>query len=209
MNIALIGATGTIGQRILKEALDRGHQVTAIVRTPAKVTVSHPNLTVVTGDIFKADGLASLVKGHDILVSAYGPPGDPGALADLTRTLIEAVKISGIDRLLAVGGAGSLEVAPGVQIVDTPGFPEAWKPIALAHRNALGILRESDINWTSFSPAGVIEPGERTGKFRLGTEQLVTDENGNSKISAEDYAIALLDEVENPQHIRARFTAAY
>jgi len=212
MKIALIGATGTIGQRILNEALTRGHKVTAIVRDTSRLTVQNENLILVQGDIFDRDGLAKTITGHDVVISAYGPKFGVDAeqvLVDASKAIVAGVKQAGVGRLLAVGGAGSLEVAPGVQLVDTPEFPDAWKGIALAHRDALEVYQNSNLDWTVLHPAALIEPGERTGTFRLGTTQLVSDDNGNSRISAEDYAVALLDEVEKPQFIRQRFTVAY
>jgi putative NADH-flavin reductase len=212
MKIALIGATGTIGQRILREALGRGHTVTAIARDPSRVAEQNPNLTVVAGDLLDPRSVADAVAGHDAVVSSYGPPqGSEQTLVDATRSLIDGVKRAGVKRLVAVGGAGSLEVSPGVQLVDTPHLPEAWRPIALAHRDALDVLRNQggDLEWTNFSPAAFIAPGERTGTFRLGGDGLVTDAEGQSRISAEDYAIALLDEVEKPRHVGRRFTVGY
>ncbi|MBM7645927.1 putative NADH-flavin reductase [Scopulibacillus daqui] len=211
MKIALVGATGTIGQRILQEALRRGHQVTAVVRDPSRVTDQHDNLRVAAGDIFSEESMAQAAAGHDVVISAYGPAaGAEETLTEATRSLVNGVKQSGVRRLLAVGGAGSLEVAPGVKLADTPEFPDFVKPIALAHEKALEIYRhEDDLDWTNLSPAATIESGTRTGKYRTGTEQLVTDKNGESYISAEDFAVAMLDEVENPQFIRQRFTAAY
>lgn len=212
MKIALIGATGTIGQRILQEALSRGHQVTAIAREPARVKQQHPNLAVAAGDIFDPDSIAAAGRGHDLVISAYGPKfgaGEEHLLVDATRALVEGVKRSAVPRLVMVGGAGSLEVAPGVQLVDTPAFPEFIRPLARAHREALAVLQEADLDWTSLSPAALIEPGERTGTYRTGLDQLVTNEAGESKISAEDYAVALLDEVERPRHIRKRFAVAH
>jgi uncharacterized protein len=210
MKISLIGATGMIGQRILQEALSRGHHITAIVRDPSRITLQHEKLHVVAGDIFDTDSITKIVKGHDAIISAYGPKaGEEKLLEEATRSLIQVAKQSGV-RLLVVGGAGSLEVAPGVQLVDTPDFPDAWKPVALAARDALTIYRqEKEIDWTYLSPAALIEPGTRTGHYRTGTDQLVTDENGVSKISAEDFAVAMLDELENPRFIRKRFTVAY
>ncbi len=132
-------------------------------------------------------------------------------MVDAARAQIAGLKAAGVKRLIVVGGAGSLEVAPGVQVVDTPEFPAAWKGIALAHRDALEVYRKEggELEWTYFSPPALIEPGERTGKFRVGSDQLLVDGTGQSQISAEDYAIALLDEVETPRHVRKRFTAAY
>jgi uncharacterized protein len=214
MKIALIGATGMIGQRVLAEALSRGHHVTVIARDPSKVG-KRPNLEVKTGDVTKPETMTPAIAGCEVFVSSCAPPpNEPRKAIDSVATLTEAVTAASTAakrsiRLIMVGGAGSLEVAPGVQMVDTPNFPEAWKPIATAHRDALAALRKTSIDWTYFSPAGLIQPGTRTGRFRLGTEQLVTDAKGESKISAEDYAVALVDEVEKPQFIRKRFTAAY
>ncbi|MCR8631175.1 NAD(P)-dependent oxidoreductase [Paenibacillus radicis (ex Xue et al. 2023)] len=213
MKIALMSASGTIGQRILEEALMRGHQVTAIVRDPSRITKQNENLTVVTGNIFEEASVAKAVVGHDVVISAFGPAfgsGEEHTLVEATRALIKGVKSAGVDRLLAVGGAASLEVAPGVLLIDTPEFPEIVKPTATAHRDALDVYRqEKELNWTNLSPAAKIAPGERTGKYRTGTEQLIVDEKGESYISAEDYAIAMLDEVEKPQYSRQRFTVGY
>lgn len=214
MRIALVGATGMIGQRILNEALSRGHQVTAIARDPAKIR-PRPNLEVRAGDVMKPETLIPALAKCDVLVSSCSPPrDDPRQAVDSVRTLTEAVATAAKTgnhslRLIMVGGAGSLEVSPGVQLVDTPNFPEPSKPVALAHRDALGALRKAPINWTYFSPAGLIQPGTRTGKYRVGTEQLVIDQKGESRISAEDYAVAMVDEIEKPRFIRQRFTAAY
>jgi len=210
MKLALFGAGGTIGRRILNEALDRGHHVTAVVRDPDSFTDSRANLKVVRGDIFDPDSVASAAQGQDAVVSAYGPGmADPQLLVRAANSLIEGVRRAGGVRLISVGGAGSLEVAPGVRLVDAPNFPVAWRGMALAHADALETYRLSDANWTLVSPAALIEPGERTGKFRVGRDQLLTDAKGESRISAEDYAIAMIDELEQPRHLRARFTVAY
>jgi putative NADH-flavin reductase len=211
VRITLFGATGMIGSRILNELLLRGHQVTAVVRNPSKIQ-KHPNVTAVAGDVLSKDSVVDNASGADAVISAYAPPPDSiGNLLAGTRNLIEALPLVGVKRLLVVGGAGSLEVAPGVQLVDTPGFPAAWKPYGNVHRDALQILREqaSAIDWTSFSPPAIIEPGERTGKFRLGSNELILDKSGESRISAEDYAVAAVDEIERPRYIRQRFTAGY
>ena len=216
MRIVLYGATGMVGTRILQELLSRGHTVTAVVRDPSKLKAQN-NLTIEKGDLLDADSIAKLAKGSDVVVSSYGPPSgaqgpDPAKvsqLVDAVRTMISGVRRAGAPRIIMVGGAGSLEVSPGLQIVDAPTFPDAYKPIALAHRDAFYVLRESDLNWTYFSPAMMIQPGERTGKFRLGKDALVSDEKGNSSISAEDYAIALVDEVEQGRHTKQRFTIGY
>ena len=209
MHIALYGATGKSGSRILTELLTREHQVTAIVSDPAKLA-AQPGLTVVQGDVSSADAIAGKIKGADAVVSAYGPPpDDTDQLLPVTENLIEAVKDAGVPRLLIVGGAGSLEVAPGVTVISSGHIPAEWLPIAVSHAKVLEIVKKSNINWTYFSPAGFFVPGERTGKFRLGTDQLIANEQGDSRISLEDYAIALVDELETPKHERARFTIGY
>jgi len=208
MKIALFGAGGMIGSRIAQEALARGHEVTAVVRTPGKLAAKHAKLKEVTGDAADAASVARVTAGQDAVISAISIADQEGLLR-ATEAQIRGAKQSGAPRLLVVGGAGSLEVAPGLQVVDAPGFPDAYKAPALAHREALRVYRKADLDWTYLSPAAVITPGERTGKFRLGKDQLVADAKGDSKISAEDYAVAMIDEVEKPQHIRQRFTLAY
>jgi len=209
MNVVLYSGTGMIGSRVLNELISRGHTVTAVVRDPSKVP-AHPGVRAVKGDIFDADDIAARVKRADAVISAYGPgAGDVNDLIRATHSLITGLDKSDVKRLIFVGGAGSLLVKPGVDVIDSGFLPEAYKAIAIAHRDALKLLRESDLDWTYFSPAGFIQPGERTGKFRLGTDSLITDDKGNSSISAEDYAIALVDELEHPRHIRQQFTAAY
>lgn len=208
MKVVLYGASGMIGSRVLHELVSRGHQVTAVVRNPAKV--SEPNVKVLKGDVLDRKSVAETAKGMGAAICAYSPPfTDTGKLMEAAKTVVAGLKDANVRRFLMVSGAGSLEVAPGVQLVNSPGFPEAWKPIALAHGAAIDVLKNSDLDWTAFSPAAIIEPGKRTGKFRLGTDTLVTDAKGESKISVEDYAIALVDELENPRHIRQRFTIGY
>ncbi|KXF77806.1 3-beta hydroxysteroid dehydrogenase [Paramesorhizobium deserti] len=211
--IALIGATGFVGAQLLKEAAARGHAVTALVRHPEKVE-KLANVTAAKADVLDTDALAKQLAGHDIVISAYNPGwGDPEIRATHvkgSRSINEAAKKAGVKRLIVVGGAGSLEVAPGVQLVDTPEFPAQWKEGALGARDALNELRtENGLDWTFVSPAIHLEPGERTGKYRLGGDQPVFDDKGESKISAADLAVAILDEAEQGKHIRKRFTAAY
>lgn len=202
MKIALIGATGRAGSEILKELVRRGHAVTVIVRNPQKVP-SAANVTAKQGDVFDKDGLAALLKGHDAVISAVRfLQSDP-------QTLIDAVKAAGVKRYLVVGGAGSLEVAPGVALVSTPEFPAAYKAEATRGGDFLALLRqEKDFDWTFLSPSALLFDGPRTGTFRLGKDQLLTTEKGSS-ISFADYAIALVDEVETPAHSRQRFTVGY
>lgn len=212
MNIALIGATGFIGAQLLKEALARGHRVTALVAHPEKLA-QQPGLQVAGVDVQDSAALAAKLSGHEVVVSAFSghANGDIyGYYVRGIRSIVAATKQAGVERLLVVGGAGSLEVAPGVQVVDTPEFPEQWKASALGAREALNILRGEDaLNWTMLSPSALIAPGQRTGKFRLGTDQLLVSAEGKSEISLEDYALAMLDEVEKPAHRQRRFTVGY
>jgi hypothetical protein len=202
MKIALIGATGRAGSEILKELVRRGHEITAIVRNPEKVQ-AQVNVTPRKGDVFDRDGLAALVKGHDAVISSvHFLQSDP-------RKLIDAVKASGVKRYLVVGGAGSLEVAPGVTLVSTPEFPAAYKDEATKGGEFLALLRqETDLDWTFLSPSALFFDGPRTGTFRLGKDQLLANEKG-SCISFADYAIAMADEIEKPAHSRQRFTVGY
>jgi len=214
----IFGGSGMIGQRAVREALDRGHEVTIVVRHPAKVTESHPNLTVTSGDVSDPGTVAKAAIGADAVISAVSPPrgvpgSDPAAvLTAVAESLVAGLRSLGSDapRLLVVGGAGSLEVAPEVRLVDAPGFPDLYKAEALAQGEALAVYRGvTDLDWSYLSPAASIAPGERTGTFRLGGDQLLSDADGNSHISAEDYVIALVDEAEESKHVRRRFTVAY
>jgi putative NADH-flavin reductase len=209
MKVVLFGASGMIGSRVLAELVRRGHSVTAVVRHPEKVAAAG-GVKAVRGDVTDSATVAAVAQGADAAISAYSPPRtNPEILVDATRSLVAGLTKAGVRRLIMVGGAGSLEVAPGVQIVDTPEFPAAWMAIALAHRDTLPVLKSADLDWSYFSPAGLIEPGIRTGNFRLGGTRLVANDRGESKISAEDYAVALVDELEKPRHLRQQFTAAY
>lgn len=203
MKIALIGATGFIGSRLLAELAARGHQVTAIVRSPEKVP-AQAGVTAAKGDVLDRDGLAALIAGHDAVISSvHFSASDPAQL-------LAAVRQSGVRRYLVVGGAGSLEVAPGVKLFDTPEFPAVYLTEAKKGGAFLDLLKqENGLDWSFLSPSALIAPGERTGKFRLGKDQLLVDAAGKSSISAEDYAVALVDELENPAHIRQRFTVGY
>ncbi|WP_069805404.1 NAD(P)-dependent oxidoreductase [Thermogemmatispora onikobensis] len=215
MKIVIFGATGSIGQRLIQEALNRGHEVKGVARRPERLALSHPRFSLEAGNVLDPADVARLVSGSDVVISAVGPARDteedPAMVVQAAEALIEGLKRAGVKRLVVVGGAGSLEVAPGVRLMDTPGFPAGWRPIAAAAAEALEVYRRqgADLDWTYFSPAAFIEPGQRTGRYRVGTEQLVTDEKGESRISIEDYAVALLDEVEQPRFVRQRFTVAY
>jgi hypothetical protein len=212
MKIAIFGAKGRIGSRIVNEALNRGHQVTAIVRHPEEYTEEKPHLKVAKGDLFKTQDVESGTFDHDAVVCAYNYTygAQPSSITEVTVPLLNGLKQAHVKRLIVVGGAGSLEVSPGVQLVDTPDFPPDYRPASLAHREALKLYRqEKEIEWTYISPAAEMTPGERTGNYRVGTDQLLTDARGQSFISMEDYAVAVLDEIENPKHIRERFTVGY
>lgn len=207
MKIAIIGATGYSGSKILAEALGRGHEVAAIVRTVERLP-AHPRLKALRGDATEPDSLAPLLAGQEVVVSAFNPGRDETGRG--TASILEAAKRSGVPRLVVVGGAGSLEVAPGRRLLDQPDFPAPWKEGAVRTAAFLEALRaEPAIDWTFVSPAAELVPGERTGRYRLGGDSLLTDEKGESRISLEDYAVALLDEVERPRHRRRRFSVAY
>ena len=217
MKIALIGATGFVGEAILTEALNRGHQVTALVRNPSKITIANPLLKVVKGDVQDEQAVTELAKGEDVVISAFNSGWtNPNIYDDYMKGAesIEAgVKQSGTKRLIVVGGAGSLEVAPGVQLIDTPEFPAAFKAGASAARDYLEVLKkDKELDWTLISPAIEMNhttSGVRKGKYRTGLDNPVFDDNGRSILSVEDLAVAVVDEAENPKHIHQRFTAAY
>jgi uncharacterized protein len=209
MNVVVYGATGNSGSEIVKELLKRGHKVTAVARKVGSLKAAD-GLTVKTDDLSNVDAIAATIKGADAVVSAYAPPmDDTDALLGVTDREIAAVKKAGAKRLLVVGGAGLLEVAPGVTLIKSGHLPVEYLPIATSHEKALAVLRKSDINWTYLSPAAYFVPGDRTGKFRLGTKELIADAKGESKISFADYAIALADEIEKPAHERASFSVGY
>ncbi|QBC45426.1 NAD(P)-dependent oxidoreductase [Iodobacter fluviatilis] len=212
MKIAIIGATGYVGSKLLAEALERGHQVSALVQNIDKLP-SHTSLTAVKANVNDEAALTAQLAGHDIVISAFSghAAGDVYQyFVDGFTHILNSVKAAGVARFLVVGGAGSLEVAPGVQVVDTPSFPAEWKGTALGARTALELLRkESTLDWSMLSPSAHLEPGSRTGVFRLGGDQLLLDAQGESRISVEDYAVAMLNEAENAQHSRQRFTLGY
>lgn len=213
MKVALIGPTGFVGSQVLKELLARGHEVVALARTPAKVE-PQPKLTVVQADAKDSAQVAQAVKGVDAVVNAYNPGWSVPNLYDEflagTRAIYAGTRQAGVKRLLVVGGAGSLYIAPGVQLVDTPEFPAQWKNGALAAREALNLLREeTSLDWTFLSPAVHLEPGERRGSYRVSLDTPVMDNNGPAHVSTADLAVAIVDELEQPQHIRRRFTVGY
>ncbi|HEF5787730.1 3-beta hydroxysteroid dehydrogenase [Burkholderia multivorans] len=208
LNIALFGATGMIGSRIAAEAARRGHRVTALSRRPG---AAGDGITAKAADLFDPASVAAALPGHDVVASAYGPKQDDAAnVVAAVKALVEGARRVGLKRVVVVGGAGSLEVAPGKQLVDAEGFPAEYKAVALAHRDALDYLKTvDDLDWTFFAPAALIAPGERTGTFRTGTGKLIVDANGDSRISAEDYAVAFVDALEQRGFVREIATVAY
>lgn len=202
MKVAVLGASGRAGSEIVKELASRGHEVIAIARKPEAISTG-PGITAVAGDATDPQALASVIQGSDAVISALH--FDVSA-----QTLLSALKAANVGRLLVVGGAASLEVAPGKKLIDTPEFNPDWKPTAMAGINFLNEIRnETEVDWTFFSPSAYIFEGPRLGTYRGGTDQLITNEAGESKISFADYAIAMVDELEQHRHSRARFTAGY
>lgn len=213
MKLALIGATGYVGAALLEEALNRDHQVTALVRHPEKLP-QHPSLTAIKADVHEVAALTAQLRGHDAVLSAFNPGWGVADIREQfitgSRTILAATKAAGVQRLLVVGGAGSLYVAPGQQLIDSAGFPAEYKEGAEGARQALNLLREEqELQWTFLSPAAHLEPGPRTGQFRLGGDDLLLSDGQPGRISVADLAVALLDETEQPQHLRQRFTLAY
>jgi uncharacterized protein len=212
MNIAIIGASGFIGSALTKEALARGHKVTALVGRPEKLQ-AQANLTALASDVMDVNKLTAQLAGADAVISAFSGHAQSDILGYFVKgvgNIISAAKEAHVPRLLVVGGAGSLEVAPGALLIDSPNFPPQYKASAQGAQQALNMLRsETSLNWTMLSPAAIIAPGERTGVFRTRLDQLITRDDGSSTISVEDYAVAMMDELEKPVHARRRFTVGY
>ena len=214
-NVVLIGASGFVGTAILNELLNRGHKVTAIVRDPAKVTASNPNLKVIQADVTDTDVLIEASKGKDAVISAYNPGWkNPNIYEETLKNyplIVDSVKKAGVERLLIVGGAGTLFYAPGKMVMDADDIPAKLLPgIKSLGEFYLNTLRkDNDIDWIFLSPAANMTPGERTGKFRIGKDDLVVGVNGDSNISVEDYAVAMVDELEQKHHHKERFTIGY
>ena len=216
-NVVLIGATGYVGSAILNELVNRGHKVTAVVRDPDKVAVRE-GVEAVKEDVTNVEGIAKLAKGKDAVISAYNPgwanPLQYEETLENYPLIVEAAKRAGVERLLIVGGAGTLFVKPGLRLMDTGALPEAWMPgvKSLGEFYLNTLTKEEDIDWIFLSPAanlGNLQPGTRTGKYRVGKDELLVDEKGDSFISVEDYAMAMVDELETPKHHKERFTVAY
>ncbi len=219
MKVALIGASGFVGSKILAEALRRGHQVTAIVRNPEKLDASPKNLTVQKADVLQVEDLAKILAGHDVVISSFNPArgvAGPEVYEKHVaghKAIIAATKKSGVKRFLGVGGAASLKTPEGIELIDSLQFPaayEAFKPGIRGTRELYYLLQqEPTLDWVFVSPSVVIAPGERTGKFRVGKDHVLYNDKGESKISLEDYAVALVDEMEHPKHHNERITIGY
>jgi uncharacterized protein len=216
MHIALLGAGGQVARRIALEALSRGHQVTAVVRDPATFQPYDDRLRVVQGDATDATSVARAVHGADAIVNAISPRPSPSgrpasSLVDSARAVIAGAREAGVKRLLVVGGASSLEIAPGVLLFDAPGYPEAYRAEAREGIESFAVYRSDagELDWTYISPAAEITPGERTGRYRTSGDQLLVDESGHSRITHEDYAVALVDELEQARYVKQRIGVAY
>lgn len=212
MFIALYGIAGRAGTRIAAEALSRGYSVTGVYHKIGKGPRDSERLLLRPGNVIDPVNVAEIAQGNDAVISAVGPdPSSPrDFLANAARSLLAGLKMAGVGRLIVVGGAGSLEVAPGQLLMDSPDFPPVWREIALAHRDALEVLKqEREIDWTYISPAANFEPGERRGEYRFDGDQLVLNGNGESRISMEDYAIAVIDEVENRKFPKRRMSVGW
>lgn len=208
MKLVIFGASGVIGSRIFTETLRRGHQVTAVVRESSRFRSSSSQVRIVKGDVLDPPSVADAVEGHDAVLSAIGPGA--AVIVGAAHSFLEALPRAGVKRLIIVGGSGSLEIKPGLLFVDAPSFPKEYLAQARAGVEALKIYQQSQVvDWTFISPPIWIAPGKRTGKFRYGYDELLFDSRGESRISAEDFAVVFLDEVQNPRHIRQRFTVAY
>jgi hypothetical protein len=221
MNIIIFGATGMIGQRIYSEASARGHTVSVFARPQSQIKFSPDPAKIVTGDLTNPDDVARAVQGQSAVVSALGPRGEIKDFLPLNQSLVAGLKKGGVRRLLVVGGAGSLEVSPGTVLFgqtiqepaapayNAPWFPKEWLAHAKIHDEVLNYLKTTDLDWTYISPPALIQPGKKSGHYQRGADKLLVDDKGNSEISAEDYATALLDEFETPRAIRKRITVAW
>ncbi|WP_328499651.1 NAD(P)H-binding protein [Streptomyces sp. NBC_00457] len=233
MHLGVIGATGTIGSRVVTEALGRGHQVTAFSRDATRIEENRKDITWKSLNVLDADAVAAAIPGLDVLISGFQPGNaaqdiadtvarsiaDPTVYATAAQALLKALETHSRTRLIVIGGAGSLEIEPGVvradsdellnEALDAIGLPREYAAAVRGHRDALNVLRLSNRLWTYFSPAEDIAPGERTGRFRVGSDQTILDADGRSRISAEDAAVALVDEAELPRFVQRRFTVGY
>ncbi|WP_131769991.1 NAD(P)-dependent oxidoreductase [Candidatus Protofrankia californiensis] len=233
MHVGVIGATGSIGSRVVTEALGRGHHVTAFTRDVTQISEERENIVWKSIDVLDAGRIAAVIPGLDVLISGFQPGNaakdladtvkrsisDPMVYATAARALVKALESHPRIRLIVIGGAGSLEIEPGLVRADSDehlhasldllGLPREYAAAVRGHRDALNVLRTSNRLWTYFSPAENIAPGERTGRFRIGGDQPVLDPDGHSRISMEDAAVALVDEAELPRFVQRRFTIGY
>jgi len=214
MDVLLLGASGRIGQRITNELLDRGHAVTGVSRrgdAPDGVGDAD-DFVAVAGDATDPDDVAELAEGHDAVASALGPSEDEDTdvLEEMMTAVIEGMRRASVDRLVWTGGAAIMKVGPDTRLIETEEFPDGWVPVAQSAIDAYGVLAEADdLRWTYVTPAALIEPGERTGEYRTSTEELVTDDEGDSYVSMEDFAIAFVDELEGDEAIHQKLNVAY
>jgi uncharacterized protein len=211
LKLVVYGASGLLGSRLVDEALRRGHTVTAVARDLTRLDDRGGRITPASADVTDDEQVATVSAGHDVALSAVTQHGHPEMLVAAARGLLGGLGRAGDTRLVVAGGAGSLLVGGGMRLVDTPGFHDEWKPEALAQADALEVYRAYDgpVVWSYLSPGALLEPGGRTGRYRTGDDELLTDGNGRSRITMEDFAIAMLDEAEQPRHPRRRFTAAH
>ena len=216
MKLVLFGATGNIGQRIVAEALSRGHEVLGVVRDTIGVKSPDPKVTLVKGDATDSASVANVAGGAEAIVCAISPRSNArgksaSSLVDAARAIMAGAREAHIKRVIFVGGAGSLEVGPGQRLLDTPGFPAAYKTEAQGAADALDVIRReaAGLEWSVISPAAEISPGRRTGRYRATGDLLIPDAKGQSRISFEDYAVALVDELEHRNHVGQRFGVAY
>jgi putative NADH-flavin reductase len=211
MRLIVFGANGALGRRLVMECLERGIDVTAAVRDVSRLEGAAREITVVAADATNPAAIAAVAEGHDAALSAVTQHAHPEILVAVAPSLLEGLSKAGVPRLVVAGGAGSLYVEDGVRLMDTPDFHDDWKPEAQAQSDALDAYRaaDTDVEWSYVSPGALLEPGERTGEYRLGGDRLLTDDAGHSRITMEDFAIAMVDEAVEPRHSRNRFTAAH
>jgi uncharacterized protein len=211
MKLIIFGASGLLGSRLVTEALDRGHEITAVARDRSRLDDRDGLVSPASADATDPDSVGAVAAGHDAALSAVTQHEAPQVLVDAARGLLAGLSRAGVHRVVVAGGAGSLLVGDGQRLVDTPDFHDEWKPEALAGAEALEVYRgaDTDVDWTFVSPGALLVPGERTGRYRTAGDDLIVDDQGHSRITMEDFAIAMLDEIERPQHVRRRFTAAH